>query len=490
MKQKSLKKNYIYNIIYQIFTFVIPLITTPYVTRVLSVEGIGLYSFTYSIAYFFSIFAELGTVVYARREIAFCQDDKKKRSVVFWEIFIFRIFTTCMCMIAYFVYIINSNEVTIGLIQSIYILAVIFDVTWFFQGMEDFKAVVIRNSIVKIIIMIFIFIFVKSENELVLYITGLALLPLIGNIVTIPILKKYICRVKIKEIKPFRHFKATIALFIPNIASQVYLLLDKTMLGFMTTDNIENGYYEQAQKIIKMAWTFLTTLSAVMAPRIAYTYIKNDKEALKGYMRKSFNMMWLLASVLGFGIISVAPNVVPWFLGDEYNKVIILLTIFAFILFPIGIASVTGTQYLVILKKHKIYTISIVTGAILNFIMNYYLIQRYYSLGAAISSVAAEFIIVIIQIVYIVYNIKEIKLKDIFSNSWQYILSGLVMFLCLKIISISMKSNIYNSMLLILIGGIIYFLILIILKNELVLDGINKMKELLSKIKDKIHVRK
>ena len=81
-----------------------------------------------------------------------------------------------------------------------------------------------------------------------------------------------------------------------------------------------------------------------MAPRIAYTYIKNDKEALKGYMRKSFNMMWLLASVLGFGIISVAPNVVPWFLGDEYNKVIILLTIFAFILFPIGIASVLGIQ--------------------------------------------------------------------------------------------------------------------------------------------------
>ena len=481
--KKSIGRNYIYNIIYQILTLLIPLITTPYITRVLSVEGIGIYSFTYSIAYFFSIFAELGTVVYARREIAFCQDDKKKRSVLFWEIFIFRIFTTFICTVGYFIYIINSNEEIIGLIQSVYILAVVFDVTWFFQGMEDFKAVVIRNSIVKIIVMIFIFLFVKSEKDLVLYITGLALLPLVGNVATIPVLKKYICKVKIKELKPFRHFKATMALFIPNIASQVYLLLDKTMLGFMTTDNIENGYYEQAQKIIKMAWTFLTTLSAVMAPRIAYTYIKNDKDALKKYMRKSFSMMWLLASGLGFGIISVAPNVVPWFLGDEYNKVITLLTIFAFILFPIGIASVTGTQYLVILKKHKIYTLSIVAGAVLNFIMNYYLIPKYYSIGAAISSVAAEIIIVIIQIVYIVYNIREIKLKDIFYNSWQYILSGFIMFLCLKAISISMEANIYNSMLLILTGGIIYFLVLIILKNELILEGVNKIK-FIKKLKD------
>ena len=488
--KKSIGKNYIYNVIYQMFILLVPLITTPYISRVLSVEGIGIYSFTYSIATFFSLLAELGSFAYARREIAYCQDNKEKRSTIFWETFILRIITTTVCLVLYFIYIINSKYFIIGLIQMIYIIATVFDITWFFQGMEDFGKIVIRNSAVKIIGMIFIFAFVKSENDLIIYILGLAIIYLIGNIVTWSNISKYVQKIHFKNLNPLRHLKGTINLFIPNMASQVYLLLDKTMLGFLTIDNIENGYYEQAQKIIKMTWTFLTTFSAVMSPRIAYLYMKNNKDDLNNYMRKSFNIMWLLSSVLGFGIVSVANNVVPWFLGNEYSKVITLLTIFSFILFPIGIASVTGTQYLVTLKKHRIYTLSIVIGAIFNFTMNCYLIPRYYSIGAAISSVLAEILIVIIQIIYIVYYIKEIKMKDIFSYAWQYILAGLIMFMCLKVISLSMSSNIYNSILLILIGGIIYFIILVILKNKIVLEEINKIKKFLIKIKNKYYNKK
>jgi len=473
--------------IYQIFILLVPLITTPYISRVLSVEGIGVYSFTYSTATFFALLAELGSFAYARREIAYCQDDKEKRSIIFWETLILRIITTLVCIVLYFIYVINSKYITIGLIQMIYIIAVVFDITWFYQGMENFGTVVVRNSVIKIIGMIFIFIFVKNENDLLLYIFGLAIITLVGNVITWSNISKYIKKISLKELKPLRHLKGTINLFIPNIASQVYLLLDKTMLGFLTTDSIENGYYEQAQKIIKISWTFLTTFSAVMAPRMAYIYVKENKEKLNEYMRKSFNVMWLISSILTFGIISVSHNAIPWFLGDEYSKVITLLEIFAFVLFPIGINSVTGTQYLVTLKKHRIYTISIVIGAILNFIMNCYLIPRYYSIGAAISSVIAEVAIAIIQIVYIVYYIKDIKMKDIFSSCWQYILSGLIMLFVLKSISHIMNSSIYNSILLIFIGGLIYFLILIILRNKLVLEGINKIKNFLISVKNRNH---
>lgn len=481
--KKSISKNYIYNLIYQMLIVLVPLITTPYISRVLSVEGIGIYSFTYSTATFFALLAEFGSFAYARREIAYCQDDKQKRSIIFWETLVLRIITTLACLIFYVIYAINTKYLTIGLIQMMYIIAVIFDITWFYQGMENFGKVIIRNSAIKIIGMIFIFAFVKEENDLLLYIVGLAVINLIGNIIAWSNMSKYIDKIPLKQLKPLRHLKGTIDLFIPNIAAQVYLLLDKTMLGFLTVDTVENGNYEQAQKIIKMAWTFLTTFSAVMAPRIAYTYMKNNKKDLKDYMCKSFNIIWLLSTSLCFGIISVASNVVPWFLGNEYNKVITLLTIFAFILFPIGITSVTGTQYLVTLKKHRIYTLSIIIGAIFNIAINCYLIPKCYSIGAAIASVIAEIIIAIIQIIYIVYYIKEIKMKDIFSHCWQYIFSGMIMLFSLKFISLSMSASIYNSILLILVGAIIYFIVLIILKNELVFEGIDKIKSFLIKIK-------
>ena len=484
--KKSISANYIYNLIYQILILLVPLITTPYISRVLSVNGIGIYSFTYSIAYFFSLLAELGSVTYARREIAYCQDDRSKRSKIFWEILIIRTFTTVISSFIYMIYIIQSDFFIIGIIQMIYIISVVFDITWFFQGMEDFKTVVIRNSIVKIVIMIFIFTFVKTENDLILYILGLSILPLFGNLVTWTSLPKYIDKVSIKELKPFNHLKDMFILFIPNIASQVYLLLDKTMLGLFTVDNIENGYYEQAQKIIKICWTFLTTFSMVMAPRIAYVYGKKDKESLRKYMCKSFNIVWFISTALVFGIISVSGNIVPWFLGDNYNKVIDLLIIFSFILYPIGITSVIGTQYLVTIKKQKIYTISIVVGAIINVFMNYFLIPKYYSIGAAISSVTAEGIIALIQIVYIVYYIREIKMKDIFSYLWQYTLAGIIMFIIVKKLSLYLNANILNTAILIIIGAVIYFIILIVLRNKLMLEGIKRVKEVLLTIRKNI----
>lgn len=475
MKQ-SVSKNYIYNIIYQILTLIVPLITTPYVSRIFSVNNIGIYSYTYSIVSFFVILAELGSAVYARREIAYCQDNREKRSIVFWEIFIFRTLTTIFCIVLYLIYAINTDSIKIAVIQMIYIIAVMFDVTWFFQGMEDFKTVVTRNSIIKILTTVFIFVFVNTDNDFLIYILGLALLPLLGNIVTWTSLIKYIKKVSLKKLKPFRHFKGTFGLFIPTIAAQVYLLLDKTMLGFFSEDNVENAYYEQAQKIIRICWTFLTTFAAVMAPRIAFVYKKNDKENMNKYLRYSFGFVWFLSSALCFGIISISNNLVPWFLGDAYDKVVILLAIFSFILFPIGISSLTGTAYLITIKKQRIYTFSILVGAIFNFALNLILIPKCYSIGAAISSVIAEYIIVIIQIVYICHFLKTIKVRDIFSGAWQYLISGIVMYFIVKIISKFLNAKILNTFILIIIGSIAYFLLLYLLRNALLIDVLNKVK--------------
>lgn len=478
---KKVGKNYLYNIIYQILILLIPLITTPYISRVLSVEGIGLYSYTYSIAYFLTIVAELGTVTYARREIAFCQDDIKKRSTIFFEITIFRAVMAFISLFIYMIYAINSSNVIIALFQIFYIIAVIFDVTWFFQGMEDFKTVVIKNSFVKIVMLVFIFVFVKNESDLGKYVLGLSFLPIIGNIITWPTLKKYITKVPIKSLKPFRHFKDTFILFIPNIASQVYLLLDKTMLGILTINNIENGYYEQAQKIIRMCWTFLTTFSAVMTPRIAYYIGKKDIEQIKKYMQYSFSFVWVISIAMCFGLIGISDNLVPWFFGENYQKVSSLLKIFSLILIPIGINGVTGTQYLVCNNKEKIYTISIVVGAIINFLLNLILIKKFYSIGAAISSVFAEYIIALIQVIYIYKLKKDITLKDMFKESYKCLIAGIIMLITLIFLNSIFAPSLINTFIMIICGAFVYFIVLILLKNKFVCDNYLKVKKFIKR---------
>ena len=393
MPKKSIKKNYAYNVFYQVLTILVPLITTPYISRIIGAEGIGIYSFTYSIAAYFTVLAALGSNTYAKREIAYRQDNIKERSVIFWEIIIFRLVSTIICLILYSIVIIYSNNKVIALIQMVYIVNVFFDITWYFQGVEDFGKVTLINTIVKLINVLFIFIFIKNQNSLLLYIAGLAIIPTLGNVISWVLLKNNITTINLKQLKPLRHLKATIQLFIPTVAAQIYLLLDKVMLGFFTTTSFENGYYEQSQKIIKICWTFITTFALVIAPRIAFLYKKNDIKTMKKYLNKSFNAIWLLSLPIAFGLFSISSNFVPWFFGDEFAKVAILLKIFSWIVIPIGISSVIGLPYLITINKIKPYTISVIVGAIINIILNIVLMPKMYSIGAAISSLIAEIIV-------------------------------------------------------------------------------------------------
>lgn len=476
MKKKSVEKNYIYNIIYEVFALLAPLITTPYISRVIGADGIGVNSFTFSNASYFVLFASLGSTVYARREVAFLQDDKPKRSVLFWEIVAFRAIMTTICLSLYIVYCIIIGNSLIVYIQAIYIIAVVFDVTWLYQGMEDFGSVVIRNTIIKIIGIICIFLFVKSSNDLVIYILCLSIPPFIGNIFLWFKLKSFIDICSIKDLKPLKHFKGSIVLFIPTIASQVYLLLDKTMIGIFTIDNLENGYYEQAQKIIRICWTFVTTFATVMAPRIAYIFSNKDSKLLQSHMRKSYRIIWLISIPIMFGILAITDNLVPWFFGAGYEPVNDLLYIFCIIVVPIGINSVTGSQYLISTKRHKWYTLSIIFGAIANLLLNLFLIPRHYSIGAAIASVVAEFIIALTQVIYVCVILKEIKLSDIFYKAYVYLCAGIVMFLIVKMISANLESRFVNTMICVLIGSAVYCLVLVVFRDDLLFDMLKRLK--------------
>ena len=483
IKRSSTNKNYVFNLIYEIVALLIPLITTPYISRVVGPEGIGTYSYTYSIVAYFAFFAALGSTVYARREIAYRQEKSDERTRLFWEVMSLRLITTIITISLYATYILFVSNDIISIIQSLVIISVFFDITWLFQGMENFGIVVFKNLIIKLLGMIFVFLFVKSANDLWLYVLGVVGFPLLGNILLWTSAYKYIGRPRFEYFCPLKHLKGSVLLFIPTIAAQVYLLLDKTFIGIFTETNVENGYYEQAQRIIMMCWTFVTTYSTVMAPRIANIYSNKRFDELHVEMKKTFRFIWFLSMAIFFGVISIAGNLVPWFFGEGYDKVTTLLLIFAFIVFPVGINGAIGSQFLVVTNRHTCYTLSIISGAIVNLVLNLLLIPKYYSIGAAIASVIAECVIATIQIVYVVLIIKEIQLKDIFFKLHRYLISGIIMMTVDLVLSRYLPPSVVSTILLILIGAVVYLTCLFVCKDEIIEVGVSKLKRLVKRYK-------
>lgn len=473
LKKKSLLKNYIYNLIYQVLVLILPLVTTPYISRVLGAENIGIYSYTLSIVTYFILFGSLGVALYGQREIAYYQKDKKKYSIIFWEIVILRAITMTISLILFYLIFVNGNQYQIY--YKILILELIgncIDISWFFQGLEEFKKTVIRNMIIKLISVISIFTFVKSQNDLKIYFWIYVLSTSIGNASLCLYLPKFLTKVKIKELHLFRHLKPTLGLFIPQIAVQVYTVLDRTMIGAIISDKSEVGFYDQSQKIIKLLMTIITSLGTVMLPRIANTFASGEKEKINNYMKRSFNMVFLLAFPMIFGIISVSKAFVPIFFGEGYDKVAILMNVISPIILFIGLSNVTGTQYLLPTKRQKEYTISVIIGAITNFIMNACLIWKFGAIGASIGTVIAEFTVTAVQL-YFVRN--DFDFKQIIKISKNYVISSIAMFIVCIIIGSVVKSNMISIIIQVIFGVGIYGVCLLALKDEFVNSIIKKV---------------
>lgn len=472
--KKTITKNYIYNLIYQILVLILPLITTPYVSRVLGAENIGIYSYTISIATYFVLFGSLGVALYGQRQIAYEQNKGEKLSKTFWEIVILRFITMAISMIIFYFTFVNGEQYQVYYkIILLELLANCFDISWFFQGLEEFKKTVTRNIIVKLISVISIFTFVKNSYDLGIYFWIYVLSTLIGNLSLWAYLPKYLRKIKIKQLNIVQHIKSTIGLFIPQIAVQVYTVLDKTMIGAIISDKSEVGYYEQSQKIVKILLTVITSLGTVMLPRIANTFASGEKEKVTNYMKKSFNMVFLLAFPMIFGVIAVSKAFVPVFFGQGYDEVAILMSIISPILLLIGLSNVTGTQYLLPTKRQKEYTISVVCGAIINFIMNACLIWKIGAIGASIGTVIAELSVTLIQMYFVR---KDFNLKEIFKLAKNYLLSSIVMFIVCVFIGRSINSNLVSTIVQVIIGGLTYGICLLILKDTFIFEMLDRIK--------------
>lgn len=478
MSKKSITKNYIYNMVYQVLILILPLVTTPYLSRVLGAEGIGIYGYTYSIVTYFILFGSLGVALYGQREIAYAGDDKEKRKKIFIEVNIFRFITIAVATLIYYFFFMRNNDYQVYYrILLFELLAAAFDISWFFQGMEEFKKTVVRNVLVRICSVTLVFLLVKTKEDLAKFVLIYSLADFIGNLSLWLYLPKYTKGVNVKKIEVWKHIVPILLLFVPQIANQIYKILDTTMIGKLVVDKTETGYYEQSQKVIRLLLTIVTSLGVVMIPRMASTFASGDKEKINEYMKMSFEFVFFLSFPMMFGIISIANAFVPAFFGNGYDKVVILINIMSPILVLMGVANVVGTQYLLPTKRQKEYTISVTVGVIVNFFLNYFLIKAYASVGASIATVLSQLVVDIIQLQYIK---NEINIKGLLVLAWKYLLSGIVMYaFCFVAKYLAQKINsgyILEIAIQVLVGGIVYFAMLIILKDDYVYQFLSTAK--------------
>ena len=474
MGKQSIAKNYAYNLMYQILIMIIPLITTPYLSRVLGAENIGIYSYTISINTYFILFGSLGIALYGQREIAYYQDNKEKRTNIFYEILIMRIFTLGIAMILFYSTFCSGGDYTeYYKILLLEIIANIIDISWFFRGLEELKKIVSKNVMIKIISVICIFIFVKKPEDLHIYLYIYVFANLLGNLILWLYIPRYTTKCTFKKLNIFKHLKPTLALFIPQIATQLYTVLDKVMIGAIIDDKSQVGFYEQAQKIVKLLLAIATSLGTVMMPRIAYTFSIGDKEKLNEYMDKSLQFITMLTFPLMFGIISIASSFVPIFYGEGYDEVIKLIIIISPIIVAIGFSNVIGTQYLLPTKQQKKYTISVTIGAFINLILNFILINFCKSVGASISTVIAEISVTAVQF-YLVKN--EIKFKNVIKSTYKYVVASIIMFFISLICGTAIDDNLVSIIIQVLVSISVYITVLIILKDKQVLEAIKIIK--------------
>ena len=474
MAKKSIAKNYLYNLVYQVLILVLPIITTPYISRTLGATNIGIYSYTYSILSYFLLFGALGVAMYGQREIAYIAEKKEERKKVFWEIVSFRAITMLFAICVYAIFFMVSNKYSIYYrIWCLELVATAVDISWFFQGIEEFKKTVIRNVLVRIISVALIFILVKNGQDLIKYITIYAIADLVGNLSLWAYLPKYFKGVKVKSIELKKHIMPIVFLFIPQISGQVYNMLDKTMIGRMIEDKSEVGFYEEAIKVIRVLVTIVSSLGIVMVSRMANVFATGDKEKLKEYLKKSLKFTFLLGVPMSFGVAAVAKAFVPIFLGGGFDKTIILMEILSPIVIRCGMSSVIGYQYLLPVKRQKEYTLSIVVGIIINFLLNYILILKYNSIGASVATVVSQLAVCFIQ-VYIIR--KDLGAREIVKDNYKYIVSGTIMFLICIFIKSTWGANLKTMIIQILIGMISYVVCLLVLRDKY-------FKELLFRIK-------
>lgn len=401
---QSITKNAFFNILLNLAAVVFPLITAPYVSRVLEPEGVGLFNFSGTYAGYFALVAMLGIPTYGVREVAKLRDDKEVLSKLVSQLFSIAVYTTFAVSLIYIITIAVTGKLTenyiIFLVAGFVIYLAPFKINWYYQGIEEFGVITKVSLIVRTLSVICLFVFVRNKEDLIIYVV----LSVLGGVLADIWNYFRLCCSGIVPKLTFhglkKHMSPLMLLFASSIAVSIYTVLDTLMMGFIT-DYTETGYYTSAMHISKVIVTAVTSLSLVAVPRISYYMQNKDYENINRLMNKSFSVVSFLAFPVAFGMACIAPTFIPLFFGAKFIGAVAPLMILSAIVLLIGLNNITGMQVLVGMGYDKFFLYSMLAGTVSNFILNIIFIPVFGAIGASVSSVIAELLVLMVSGVFV-----------------------------------------------------------------------------------------
>ena len=460
MKKQSLSKNMIFQFLYQGLILFIPLVLSPYLTRTLQETAIGVYSYTNSIAYYFVILAMLGISRHGQRVISQSSDDEMSLRRNFWSLFTVHVLISIVVLFSYllFVKLFVREDILIYLIQTFYVASAIFDITWLFYGLENFKSVVVKNTVVKVAECVLIFVLVRSPDDLWKYTLISTVGLLLGQIVMLPQVIKLVPPIRFTLKDVLIHIKPLLVFSISVIAVSLYTVFDKTLLGIMTNkDNV--AFYEYSNKIITIPKTMLGVVGTVMFPRACKLAAQGDNEGQRKYINYSF----LLTSIIGIGSImglcAISNLFAVIYFGSSFAICGYIIIALSPLIFIIGIGDIIRTQYMIPNHLDKQFNICILLNALVNIVLSISLIPIIGIYGAVVGTVSAELFGIVYQ--FIICR-KFIKYRDIVSIAFPFVCFGLIMFLVIKMMQNFLVNGLISLLIEMLVGGFIYAILTII----------------------------
>lgn len=431
--RSRLAKNIVYQTVYQILTVITPLITAPYVSRVLGANGLGLFTYTHTNAMYFTLFAMLGVANYGSRSIASVQDNKEARSEVFWNIYSVQVLMTLLMIALYsgYVLLFVKSNAQIVWIQGFIILACSFDVNWYFFGVEKFKVTVTRNIIIKILTVISVLLFVNQDTGVLGYTLVMSIGTLLSNIAVVPFLRREIFFVYPKARMMAKHLKPNMILFVPVLATSVFHIMDKTMLGSLG-GLTQLGYYTNADKVINIPIGIINGLGTVYMPRITSLRLNNKEVDVKPVLYSSLELYSFVVIALSLGLAAISSEFAPWFYGPGFEPCADLIKLFAPVFIFKSFSVYVRMNILIPYHNEKTYTVAVLAGAFINLIANSVFIPICGAQGAVIGTLLAEGAVWLIQVIKIPI---KLSLKRVINSVAPYLIFGLLMIIVIRIIA-------------------------------------------------------
>lgn len=465
--------NFLYQSSYQLAQILLPIITIPIVSRALGPEGIGTWNYIQSIMNYFVLLAGLGLANYGVREIAIVRKDKGLLSQKFWELEGFNILFSFIALCLYLIISLFLDNAELYLIQSLVLIGALFDISWFFSGIEDFKKITLTGIAIKFISLLLIILLIKEKDDLIWYVLIQSITILLNQIVlwVFVLHKVSFVRVNINQI--LAHFIPATRFFISKIAMTIYLNLNKTILGILTTMTVV-GYYSNALTLVTLSGSIITALNTVLIPAMSNIYLNGNEDKLISSLKKSIHLQLFITIPISFGIILVNGKMISWFFGEEFLFLKNIVPLLAPVVIVQSLQSGIAAQYLIPKNDMKSYNLTVILGAIVSLVCNIIFIPILGIYGAIISTIAGQSTLCFIRSFVLV---KQTKFRFDLMLIVKFFISAFIMLVVGKFLTKNFSETPITTLLQVIIGFGIYFVASTMLKANPIIDFIRSGKK-------------